>query len=103
MQAANHTLLAQWETINRLLKKQSRPRNKRNALATADDRTPATPNEGEEEDGSAEFVPPVPEIPTSYRWISTSRLPSSTPGEHDLNVPPTEPHRGEGPPGEIAI
>jgi len=32
------------ETINRLLKKQSRPKNKRHALSTADDRTPQPNN-----------------------------------------------------------
>lgn len=75
----------QAETINRLLKKQSRPRNKRNALATADDRTPAThtgaatPNDGDDEDGmdvAAQVYDEV--IPTSYRWISTSRTSSAT-------------------------
>ncbi|KAI0310783.1 hypothetical protein OF83DRAFT_829729 [Amylostereum chailletii] len=68
------------ETINRLLKKQSRPRNKRNALATADDRTPGTPNEGEGDeevivDAVTEILAPVP---TFYRWISTSRPPPSS-------------------------
>ena len=67
----------QAETINRLLKKQTRPRNKRNALATAEDRTPAsqtgvpTPENGEEETEGA--IVTIPEIPTMYRWISTTR------------------------------
>ncbi|KAI0031979.1 hypothetical protein K488DRAFT_50950 [Vararia minispora EC-137] len=90
------------ETINRLLKKQSRPRNKRNALATADDRTPATQTnaagtpDGDEE---GEAVPAPIEIPTMYRWISTSRSVLSTsvggdnqapPGGGDAQVPLTE-------------
>ncbi|KAI0043118.1 hypothetical protein FA95DRAFT_1598111 [Auriscalpium vulgare] len=74
------------ETINRLLKKQSRARGKRNALATADDRTPGaqtgaagtgTPVEG---DPDEEMEPPVPvyeEAPKMYRWISTSRPPAA--------------------------
>ncbi|KZV65750.1 hypothetical protein PENSPDRAFT_689567 [Peniophora sp. CONT] len=65
------------DTINRLLKKQSRPRNKRNALATADDRTPVSQtNAGTpdvEEEGSMSAPPRPVEVPTMYRWISTSR------------------------------
>ncbi|VDC00152.1 unnamed protein product [Peniophora sp. CBMAI 1063] len=65
------------DTINRLLKKQSRPRNKRNALATADDRTPLSQtNAGTpdvEEEGSMSAPPRPVEVPTMYRWISTSR------------------------------
>ncbi|KAI0061913.1 hypothetical protein BV25DRAFT_714575 [Artomyces pyxidatus] len=69
------------ETINRLLKKQSRPRNKRNVLASAEDRTPvtqtgaATPvdGEGDEEFPTETVTPVIEDIPTSYRWISTSK------------------------------
>ncbi|KAI0732280.1 PAPA-1-like conserved region-domain-containing protein [Fomitopsis betulina] len=60
------------ETINRLLKKQSRARGKRNALATAEDR-PATGGGGDDEEG-AEAEPPQPIIPTMYHWVSTSRV-----------------------------
>jgi Ino eighty subunit 2 len=59
----------QAETINRLLKKQSRPRNKRNALSTAEDRTP---QEGEVMEESVE-IPQVQVVPNMYRWISTTR------------------------------
>ncbi|EIW77473.1 hypothetical protein CONPUDRAFT_76184 [Coniophora puteana RWD-64-598 SS2] len=73
------------ETINRLLKKQSRKKLKN---TPADDRTPAsgvvtggagsgTPGQdGSARDGSAEadYVEPVETvIPTMYRWISTTR------------------------------
>ncbi|KAI0335404.1 hypothetical protein GY45DRAFT_1317366 [Cubamyces sp. BRFM 1775] len=57
------------ETINRLLKKQSRTRGRRNALSTAEDKpTPGenAPGEGEEEDVAETLAPP----PTMYRWIS---------------------------------
>ncbi|KAH9898537.1 hypothetical protein C8Q73DRAFT_641052 [Cubamyces lactineus] len=67
------------ETINRLLKKQSRTRGRRNALSTAEDKpTPGenAPGEGEEEDVAETFAPP----PTMYRWISrTQSVP--VPGE----------------------
>jgi len=54
------------ETINRLLKKQSRSKTKRNAAPPAD-----TPLEGDAED--VVETPPVQVIPTMYRWVSTSR------------------------------
>ncbi|KAI0757123.1 hypothetical protein C8Q80DRAFT_1265093 [Daedaleopsis nitida] len=60
------------ETINRLLKKQSRARGKRNALSTAEDKPGPgdnAPGEGEEEEVVEAFAPP----PTMYRWVSTSR------------------------------
>jgi Ino eighty subunit 2 len=84
------------ETINRLLKKKSGTRNRRNPLATAEDRTPAThtgngtPAEGEvdeEENGEvATTAPPVIEVvPTCYRWISTLRpSPDAPPGDKML-------------------
>jgi Ino eighty subunit 2 len=82
------------ETINRLLKKKSGTRNRRNPLASAEDRTPAshtgngTPAEGEvDEDESPEVVaPPVIEVvPTRYRWISTLRpSPDAPPGDKML-------------------
>jgi Ino eighty subunit 2 len=53
------------ETINRLLKKQSRSKTKRNAAPQAD-----TPLEGDAED--VVETPPVQVIPTMYRWVSTS-------------------------------
>ncbi|KAF9237001.1 hypothetical protein BU15DRAFT_76371 [Melanogaster broomeanus] len=68
------------ETINRLLKKQSKPKNKRSALSTADDRTPVslTPAVVQSaRDGSevpeGEVYEPVEFIPTMYRWISTTK------------------------------
>ncbi len=68
----------QAETINRLLKKQSRARGKRNALATAEDRPGPgeAAGEGEEEETVEVAVPP----PTMYRWVSSARSPS-TPAE----------------------
>ncbi|KAH9163804.1 hypothetical protein EDB89DRAFT_1859831 [Lactarius sanguifluus] len=84
------------ETINRLLKKKSGTRNRRNALATAEDRTPATqtgngtPAEGEpeeEESGEVAAVPIVEVIPTCYRWISTSRpAPDAPSGEERMTL-----------------
>ncbi|KAJ7480747.1 hypothetical protein FB451DRAFT_1238349 [Mycena latifolia] len=72
------------ETINRLLKKQSRPRNKRTtALSTAtpvEVPTPPVPS-----DGAVSVVDAIEEkllepekdaeVPTMYRWLSTSRAP----------------------------
>ena len=79
------------ETINRLLKKKSGARNRRNPLASAEDRTPAphtgdgTPAEGEvdEEESGGFIAPPVIEVvPTHYRWISTLRpSPDAPPGD----------------------
>ncbi|KAI0291270.1 hypothetical protein BC826DRAFT_1106026 [Russula brevipes] len=85
------------ETINRLLKKKSGTRNRRNPLASAEDRTPAThtgngtPAEGEvdeEESGETAVAPVVPVVevvPTRYRWISTLRpSPDAPPGDKML-------------------
>ena len=77
----------QAETINRLLKKKSGTRNRRNALASAEDRTPATqtgngtPAEGdpEEEESEVAPVPIVEVVPTCYRWISTTRPAADAP------------------------
>ena len=60
------TYFTKAETINRLLKKQSRSKTKRNAAPPAD-----TPQEGDAED--LVETPPIQVIPTMYRWISTSR------------------------------
>ncbi|KAI6104162.1 hypothetical protein F5141DRAFT_171301 [Pisolithus sp. B1] len=73
------------ETINRLLKKQSKSKTKRNVLSTADDRTPAsvTPavvsstRDGSQPPLDAEAPEPVETIPTSYRWISTIKPPAA--------------------------
>ena len=60
----------QAETINRLLKKQSRARGKRNALSTAEDKPgPEAAGEGEDEETAEAFAPP----PTMYRWVSSAR------------------------------
>jgi len=64
------------ETINRLLKKQSRSKGRRNALATAEDRdTPVAVSRGEaeDEDGQEGSMAPVSIIPTMYRWVSSVR------------------------------
>jgi Ino eighty subunit 2 len=89
-----HVFFNKAETINRLLKKKSGTRNRRNPLASAEDRTPAThtgngtPAEGEvEEDESGEAAltgvgaaaPVVEVIPTRYRWISTLKPSSDAP------------------------
>lgn len=65
----------QAETINRLLKKQSRARGKRNALSTAEDRLGPgeVAGEGEEEETVEVAAPP----PTMYRWVSSSRSSST--------------------------
>ena len=92
-----HALLTKAETINRLLKKKSGTRNRRNPLASAEDRTPAThtgngtPAEGEvdeDESGEAPIIgagaaaPVVEVIPTHYRWMSTLRpFPDAPPEE----------------------
>ncbi|RPD81874.1 hypothetical protein L226DRAFT_528106 [Lentinus tigrinus ALCF2SS1-7] len=59
------------ETINRLLKKQSRARGKRNALSTAEDKPGPgeAAVEGEDEEAAEAFAPP----PTMYRWVSSAR------------------------------
>ncbi|KAI0724428.1 hypothetical protein C8T65DRAFT_704298 [Cerioporus squamosus] len=59
------------ETINRLLKKQSRARGKRNALATAEDKPGPgeAAGEGEDEEAAEAFAP----LPTMYRWVSSAR------------------------------
>ncbi|KAI6006897.1 PAPA-1-like conserved region-domain-containing protein [Pisolithus albus] len=72
------------ETINRLLKKQSKSKTKRNVLSTADDRTPVsvTPavvsstRDGSQPPLEAEMPEPVEMVPTSYRWISTIKPPA---------------------------
>jgi len=84
------------ETINRLLKKKSGTRNRRNALASAEDRTPATqtgngtPAEGEleeEESGEVAPVPVVEVVPTFYRWISTTKpAVDAPPGEEKMTL-----------------
>ena len=81
-------LLMQVETINRLLKKQSRTRGRRNALSTAEDKpTPGenAPGEGEEEDVAETFAPP----PTMYRWVSRVQ-PIPAPGEDGEQQESTE-------------
>ncbi|RDX55993.1 hypothetical protein OH76DRAFT_1460659 [Lentinus brumalis] len=69
------------ETINRLLKKQSRARGKRNALATAEDKPGPgeAAGEGEYEEAPEAFVPP----PTMYRWVSSARSLPKEAGEQE--------------------
>jgi Ino eighty subunit 2 len=73
----------QAETINRLLKKQSRSRNKRNALSTAEDRTP---QEGEVVEEAIE-IPQFQAVPTMYRWISTTRTLPRAEGDMQTDEP----------------
>lgn len=57
-----------------MLKKQSRSKGRRNALATAEDRdTPVAVSRGEaeDEDGQEGSTAPVLIIPTMYRWVSS--------------------------------
>ncbi|KAG7447935.1 uncharacterized protein BT62DRAFT_1074469 [Guyanagaster necrorhizus] len=80
------------ETINRLLKKQTRPRGgKRNGTTTGTG-TPSgvkAQNDSDEEamevEGSTEEPPPAPIIPVMYRWISSSwpLQVDSSPGAED--------------------
>ncbi|KAK0483787.1 hypothetical protein IW261DRAFT_1561581 [Armillaria novae-zelandiae] len=80
------------ETINRLLKKQTRPRGgKRNGTTTGTG-TPSgvkAQNDSDEEamevEGSTEEPLPAPIIPVMYRWISSSRPPTvdPTPGAEE--------------------
>lgn len=75
----------QAETINRLLKKQSRAKGKRNALSTADDRpaplaSASNAVEAEAEDGADASAAPAPPVATMYRWISSTR---AGPGKAD--------------------
>jgi len=65
------------ETINRLLKKQSRAKGKRNALSTAEDRqtgvalnNAADAEDEEVEEGSGTATPLMP---TMYRWTSSAQ------------------------------
>lgn len=72
----------QAETINRLLKKQSRARGKRNALSTAEDKPgPGEPTQGEgdEEEMVEALAPP----PTMYRWVSSARPRPTADAEDD--------------------
>ncbi|KAH9946793.1 hypothetical protein B0H21DRAFT_741795 [Amylocystis lapponica] len=66
------------ETINRLLKKQSRSKGKRNALSTADDRPtqPASTSNAADADAedAGDVTVPISATPTMYRWVSTSRM-----------------------------
>ncbi|KAF8197714.1 hypothetical protein K438DRAFT_1718102 [Mycena galopus ATCC 62051] len=91
------------ETINRLLKKQSRPRNKRTtALSTAtpiEVPTPvAAPSEraGSVGDGIDEKMPEAENDgdasapPNMYRWISTSRAPTASSADSEIEKPAAE-------------
>ncbi|KAH7906976.1 hypothetical protein BJ138DRAFT_1161317 [Hygrophoropsis aurantiaca] len=66
------------ETINRLLKKQSKAKSRRTAAAISEDRTPATPATPAEDDGGEDGcaggeVAVTEVVPVMYRWISTTR------------------------------
>ncbi|KAK7694534.1 hypothetical protein QCA50_001720 [Cerrena zonata] len=72
------------ETINRLLKKQSRGKGRRNALASAEDK--ATPlasviNAQDEEEGVEGSEPPAVVLPTMYRWVSSIKTETNAGGE----------------------
>lgn len=92
------------ETINRLLKKQSRPKNKRtnttdSPLPPSGSRTPKakvkTGEEGgeevegdEDEDEVVEYVDPPEEVrPTTYRWVSSFR---EVPGQAECEAKQTQ-------------
>lgn len=61
------------ETINRLLKKQSRAKGRRNALSTAEDR-PTQQANADDMDDAADAEAPEPVAPTMFRWVSSSRV-----------------------------
>ncbi|EKM60959.1 uncharacterized protein PHACADRAFT_247205 [Phanerochaete carnosa HHB-10118-sp] len=64
------------ETINRLLKKQSRARGRRNALSTAEDRpTPGAGNGQDDMEDAEDTASQIPVPPTMYRWVSTTKVP----------------------------
>jgi Ino eighty subunit 2 len=71
-----HQKNEQMETINRLLRKQSRPRNRRNVLASAEDRTEnpsavdSDAEDGSESRGAEPSMPPPPA--RTWRWVSTA-------------------------------
>jgi len=86
------------ETINPLLRENTGTRNRRNQLASAEGRTPAThtgngkPAEAEVDEGEsaeAAAVPVVKVAPTCYQWISTLKSsPDAPPGKfHSFSVP----------------
>ncbi|KAJ7877846.1 PAPA-1-like conserved region-domain-containing protein [Mycena leptocephala] len=67
------------ETIHRLLKKQSRPKNKRNTAAPSEEDI-----DMDEDDGASQpFSGPV--LPM-YRWVSTSRRPLSSTDDNKMAV-----------------
>lgn len=70
--------MIQNETINRLLRKQSSRRNKRNALATAEDKDAGSGGGSDEE--ADEVAEELPELipPTMFRWVSSA---------HNLDMP----------------
>ncbi|KAF9473921.1 hypothetical protein BDN70DRAFT_885379 [Pholiota conissans] len=81
------------ETINRLLKKQSRPRNKR--TNTTDDRSPmpsakvktGDDDEGEDEDEAMDVVEQPEEIkPIMYRWVSSLHEVPGGDGERKMEM-----------------
>jgi len=78
-------------------KKKSGTRNRRNPLASAEDRTPAThtggngtPAEGEmeeDENGDVAVAPVAEVVPTCYRWISNlATHPRYTPREQNVSI-----------------
>lgn len=74
----------QAETINRLLKKQSRGKGRRNALASAEDK--ATPlasvtNAQDDEEAAEGSEPPAIVLPTMYRWVSSVKTETNAEGE----------------------
>ncbi|KAF4563992.1 hypothetical protein EYR40_002730 [Pleurotus pulmonarius] len=88
------------ETINRLLKKQTRPRGKKNALANVEDKTNAADDEAADPDAEPAEPPRAPTPPNTYRWISSSR---NTNMQLSFSVPiaalpdPSEPPRPPNP------
>ncbi|KAJ6480519.1 hypothetical protein C8R47DRAFT_1136049 [Mycena vitilis] len=109
------------ETINRLLKKQSRPRTKRTtALSTATPVEPPTPTPVGDVADAIDETPlpePGPDIdgdvrmndapaappPTMYRWISTSRPNPISPGAEDTKSPDMHMHISFSVPPSMSI
>ena len=78
---------SQAETINRLLKKQTRPRGGRKGGQSTPRVDNASRVDSAEEDADldeASAPPPEPEIPTMLRWISSSKPPPPPDNSMDI-------------------
>ncbi|KAJ6575573.1 PAPA-1-like conserved region-domain-containing protein [Mycena vulgaris] len=68
------------ETIHRLLKKQSRPKNKRTTAGHSDE------DEMDEDAGDAAAAPAGEPLVPMYRWVSTSRKPAAADDNDSMPV-----------------